>query len=639
MITLNGISKQFGAKVIYNRITTAFNPGFRYGLIGPNGTGKTILMRIMSGLEEVDEGSVNIPASMSLGYLPQEVSFSCDTTPLGIVLAPFSHLLESEAHLHALAEAAYDSADFKRAAAALDRLHAEQSIHDVYALPSKAKAILSGLGIPAETWESDVRHLSGGFQMRVLLAQILLKNPTFLLLDEPTNHLDMDSLIWLEKFLTRFSGGMLVVSHDRDFLNRIITHTAELLAGSLNVYAGTIEQYFAWRTTFRETEEKRLKNIQDKINQTTTFIERFGAKNTKATQARSKEKMLDRLKAQLPASEATVQSVHFHIPQAVQSGSIPLSLKDVSVGYGDKPVFSRLSMIINRSDKIAFLGPNGAGKSTLLKTMASFLVPDAGEMRIGHNALVRYYSQHRLDQLQPELTVLQTIAATSKTTEKAAVRALLGSFLFSGDDVDKKVGVLSGGEKSRLSLATILSDPGNVLLLDEPTNHLDLQTIEYLAKALHDFDGTVLIVSHDQYFISLIANRIIEVRPGSVRDFPGTLPDYRTYIEAGYAENSNNENEKGKREQVNVDSEKQERIRRREELKKISRRIEKLEREIADVETQIKAAQAVLNDPANTADYLLLQESAATIKKLTGACETLLFEWETLHDEQEMPGQ
>jgi ATP-binding cassette subfamily F protein 3 len=634
MIVLNGLEKQFGAKVIYDRINGAINPANRTGLVGPNGAGKTMLMRIIMGEETADRGEVTMPSDLRLGYLPQEMNFDEAITPLSLALAPFLHLQDLEARLEQL----YAAGDH-HGSAALDeyaRLKAEQDLHGGFgALESRAKAIMAGLGIPQDSWDRPLSRLSGGFRMRVVLAQLLLVNPDFLLLDEPTNHLDYDSLIWLEKFLQKFAGGMLIISHDRDFLDRITDHTVELFNGAMTDYSGTVSGFLVWKEQQTSTEERRIKHIEDQIAKTQQFIDRFKAKNTKAAQARSKEKQLARLAAQMPEKRAVQRTARFSIPPATPCGSVPLKLDEVTVAYDGNPVFERLSLSVSRGDKVAVIGPNGAGKSTLLKACAGLVVPQSGKVVVGHNAQIRYYSQHRIDQIDAQRTLFDTIAGIVGTRDTTFIQSLLGAFLFSGDDVLKTAGVLSGGEKSRLSLAMILANPGNVLLLDEPTNHLDIQTVERLADALSAYDGTILLVSHDEFFISRIANRVVELRPGLFRDFPGAPADYRAYIEAGYLQSLEEIAQRSAAEKESGDDEeaKEERVRKRKERTQLQRRIERTERDIDETEKELRSVRIVLQDPANAANFQLLHETQVRFDALQHKHDTLIDLWGKLQEE------
>jgi len=633
MIVLNNLEKQFGSKVLFDAISLSIPLQNRIGLIGPNGAGKSVLIKTIAGKAIPDGGSVSIPSDLKIGYLPQEFQFHTDETPLQIILKPFHHLLNIESTLEKVSSITNtESAEYRAAMKEYEKLQTEMAVHDIHSLEARGKTLFAGLGIGEETWDESITKLSGGFQMRVILAGLLLQEPDFLLFDEPTNHLDYDSLIWLERFLGKYNGGMLVISHDRDFLNRLCTHTAELSHGNLSFYNGNPKAYFAWKEQQDTVEERRRQNLNQKIDSTRAFIERFKAKNTKASQARSRMKQLEKLEEQLTEQGPSIAEIHFQFPEPTRCGTVPIKLEEVAAAYEDLTVFSNISFTVNRGEKIAIIGPNGTGKSTLLKICARELPPQKGTVEIGHNTEIRYFSQHRLDQLDPRKTLYQTIADHIATSNPTAIQSILGAFLFTGEDAEKKVEVLSGGEKSRLSLATILANPGNVLLLDEPTNHLDIQSIEKLAHALDTFAGTILLVSHDEYFLSLFTNRIIEMRPGAFRDFPGTLANYRSYIEQGYLQSIDavtpgNESTSSSNTSKN---DKQERMRIRQEKKQLERAIQKAERAIEDLEQKIAAQEEILHNPANAQNYELLTATTETITTLQNEHEELLEQWEKL---------
>jgi ATP-binding cassette subfamily F protein 3 len=578
--------------------------------------------------ESPDSGRIQKSSNITIGYLPQEVEVLDHKTPMEIVQEPFAHLLQFEEHIENIS-ANINESGLKASMDKLDKLYSAMEFHDGYSLKSRAETILAGLGVPQENWNLPVQLLSGGYRMRTVLGRLLLTSPDFLLLDEPTNHLDMDSLVWLEKFLERYKGGMLIVSHDRDFLNRITTYTAEISNSVITLYKGNYDQYVVARQEAEDAAISRTKNLETKIAQTERFVERFKAKATKATQAQSRMKLLDKLKDELPIIAAKEKSIDFSFPEPKPSGTIPLKFTNITAGYKEKEVFTNLSLLVNRGDKIAIVGPNGAGKSTLLKLAANLLTPLNGSVDIGHNATVRYFGQHQLEQLNLELTVYNTVLQQTVNTEKTFVRNILGAFLFSGDSVDKPVKVLSGGEKARLVLATILSNPGNVLLLDEPTNHLDIRSIEMLSAAMAEFGGTILFVSHDEYFISNVATRILEVRPGAVRDFPGTLADYRVYVETLFSNEKQDDNSSTKTKgNTDIISDKEQRMRDRESRKKITRAIEKIERDIATREDKIANLQQIINDPSNALNHTLLHQTTIDLQAEETALEKLMTDWE-----------
>jgi len=627
MITLENISKQYGSTILLESVTISFNESHRTGLIGVNGSGKTTILRMIGGEELPDNGSISIPSGMRIGYLPQEVELLDQKTPLEIVLQPFAHILNFEEQLQRLST---DDSTLKETLKKIDSLCSAMDYYDGYALTARAQMILGGLGIPKENWSQPIQLLSGGYRMRTVLGKLLLEAPDFLLLDEPTNHLDMDSLIWLEKYLEKQKCGMLIVSHDRDFLNRITTNIADICNRKITLYQGNYDAYIRTREEVETARLNRARNLEVKISQNERFVERFKAKATKASQAQSRMKLLDKLRAEMPELPQSTKTIHFSFPEPSPSGVTPIQFTAVSASYDGRPIFSNFSMSVNRGDKIAIVGPNGAGKSTLLKLASGLLQPISGSVKYGHNVNIRYFGQHQLEQLDPEKTLYQTVIQGSINTEKTFVRNILGAFLFSGDAVDKTVKVLSGGEKARLVLATILASPGNVLLLDEPTNHLDIKSVEMLAEAMKKYSGTILFVSHDEFFISSIATRILEIRPGMIRDFPGTLADYRSYLEILFPNDTTEQNSSsGKNSNWKSGAEiKEQRTIDRGLRKKLTRSIEKLEKEISSAEEELAALQTTLHDPSNALNHELLYQTSQQIDSLQAELNRLIRQWE-----------
>ena len=528
MITFENISKQYGDKVLFDAVTFSVNEKFRTCLIGPNGAGKTTLLRMIQNVEQPDKGSIVVPGGLSVGCLPQEVETLSDVTPLDAVLEPFRHLLQYEKILTEAASGIGSGGESDaRALRRIDELEREMSVHDGFSLMSRAETILEGLGVPRGFWRRPMGDLSGGYRMRAVLGRLLLQNPDYMLLDEPTNHLDMDSLIWLEKFLLSYKGGMLIVSHDRDFLNRMCTHTADIRSYSVRLYSGNYDKYVMAKREEEAAAESRAKSLESKIASAERFVERFGAKATKAAQAQSKAKMIESLKAEMPVIESERKSVRFTFTCSHESGAVPLRLKNCSAGYGENVVLDNVDIEIRRGEKIAIIGPNGAGKSTLLKLLAGMIKPMGGEMVVGHNAELRYFGQHQLEQLNGESTLYDVVAENAASSDKNYIRNALGAFLFSGTSIEKQVKVLSGGEKSRLALAAILASPGNVLLLDEPTNDLDVETLQALEVAISEFSGCAVIVSHDRWFLDRVATHILAFEGDSTVYFhEGNYADY-----------------------------------------------------------------------------------------------------------------
>jgi ATP-binding cassette, subfamily F, member 3 len=637
MISIQNIKKQYGKKILFNNLSVSFTDQQRVGLIGANGSGKTSLLRMILGIENPDSGVISIPSDFSIGYLPQETEERGKNSPLSVVLKPFAHLLNVQDAYASIAPMLENQEHpaYQRALDKIGKLQHDLEFHDVFSLVSRAKSILSGLGVPMDKWDGPMTALSGGFCMRVELGRLLLMRPRALLLDEPTNHLDMDSLVWLEKYLESFSGALIVVSHDRQFLNRMTTTTAEIFNGGMALYKGNYDEYMIYKAEREKSLSNTARNLGRKIAQTERFIERFRAKATKASTVQSRVKLCESLKDDLPMLPEAVRTIHFSFPLSRQSGGTPLKAEHITAAYDTLTVFSDIGFIVTRGDKIAVLGPNGAGKSTLLKMLAGHVSPASGAVLVGHNADIRYFGQHVLEHLCPDKTLYETIADASNSGERTFIQNVLGAFLFSGDDVNKKVKILSGGEKSRLALATILSKSGNVLILDEPTNHLDIQSIDILAEALEEFEGTVLFVSHNEYFISRVANRIIEMRPGVFKDFPGTVAQYREYLAAGYMQGDERDATGAKTEESDAELDKKKRIEARETRKRLTRKIEKLEQEIGLWEQEIKTLTKTLHDPVNASDFAFLHATSQKLESAKEKSEQLIAQWEECQGKME----
>jgi ATP-binding cassette subfamily F protein 3 len=528
MIQLEGISKSFGGQVVLRDLTWHVTRGQRIGLVGPNGAGKTTLCRLLTGEMEPDAGEVRRAKAATIGYLPQEVTAVGDGTVLGHLLAGFGDLRRMEEELERLAAEMADGEDGASEALVhrYGELQHQFELSGGYSLEAKAKAILGGLGFRPEEMHGPLSALSGGWRMRVALGRLLLQAPDLLLLDEPTNHLDLESLAWLEDFLAGYDGTVVIISHDRYFLNRVVERIAELELGRFALYVGDYDEYQAQKLTRQEQAEAALRSQAEQIEKMERFIRKFRYKATKARQVQSRIKQLDKLE-RVEVLRAP-KRIHFRFPQPGRSGTVVCDLRGVRKAYGENVVYSRLDFKLMRGDRVALVGANGAGKSTLLKMAAGVLPPDAGERVVGHNAAVHYYAQHQLDALNPRHTVLQELSESADLAMQPQLRSILGAFLFSGDDVDKPVAVLSGGEKSRLALAKMLLRPANLLCLDEPTNHLDVTAREILEEALDQFEGTMLFISHDRYFINRIATRVVEVRDHRLWEYAG---DYDYYLE------------------------------------------------------------------------------------------------------------
>ncbi len=528
MIQIEEIGKSFGGQVLFRDLTWHITPGQRVGLVGPNGAGKTTLCRILTGEMEVDSGLVRRAKSATVGYLPQEVASAGDGTVLGHLLAGFPEVRRLEAELELLAGEMAEGED--GASEDLVRRYGElQHQYEAlggYSLEAKAKAILGGLGFAPEDFFVPLTNLSGGWRMRGALGRLLLQAPDLLLLDEPTNHLDLESLQWLEEFLGAYEGTVVIISHDRYFLNRVVDRIAELELGRFALFTGDYDDYQAQKLARQEQIEAAQRTQAEQIEKMERFIRKFRYKATKARQVQSRIKLLDKMdRVELIRAP---KRIHFRIPQPPRSGTTACELRRVRKAYGGKVVYAGIDFRLLRGDRVALVGVNGAGKSTLLKLVAGGLPFEGGDRVLGHNVTVHYYAQHQLDALNPRNTVLEELAAVADVEMHPRLRTILGAFLFSGEDVEKPVTVLSGGEKSRLALAKMLLRPANLLCLDEPTNHLDVIAREVLEEALEQYEGTMLFISHDRYFINRIATKVVEIRDGQLWEFAG---DYDYYLE------------------------------------------------------------------------------------------------------------
>ncbi|MGH7400332.1 MAG: ABC-F family ATP-binding cassette domain-containing protein [Candidatus Rokuibacteriota bacterium] len=524
MIGLDTVSKSYGGQELLRGMSWRIGRGERIGLVGPNGAGKTTLCRILAGVEEPDAGRVHRDTGVTVGYLPQEVTGGAERTVLAEALSGFDEVWCLEAELESLAaRMAGPGAE----ASLTDRYGEIQHRFEAlggYRLEADAKIILDGLGFEPEAIHRPLAEFSGGWRMRAALARLLLLRPDLLLLDEPTNHLDLESLQWLENFLAAYEGTVVIVSHDRYFLNRMVTAIADLAAGGVTLYHGDYDHFLMEREAREALREAQARNQAKRVAEIERFIERFRYKASKARQVQSRVKMLDRLER--IETEAAARRIHFSFPQPARTGRLVGRLTGVHKAYGDNVVYAGMDFLVERGDRVALVGVNGAGKSTLLKMLAGVLAFDSGERLLGSHVEVQYYAQHQLDALDPQRTVLEELEHAAPEAQIARLRTILGSFLFSGDTVEKKVAVLSGGEKARLALAKMLARPAALLCMDEPTNHLDLASKEVLEEALSGFTGTIVFISHDRYFINRIATQVVEVARGHLTTYLGSYDDY-----------------------------------------------------------------------------------------------------------------
>ncbi|AWM07240.1 ABC-F family ATP-binding cassette domain-containing protein [Bradyrhizobium symbiodeficiens] len=527
MIRLDNVSKQAGHQILFIEASAALNKGEKIGLVGPNGAGKTTLFRMIAGEELPDEGQVSTDRGITIGYFNQDVGEMSGRSAVAEVMDGAGPVSEVAAELRELEAAMADPDKADQMDEIITRYgevqHRFEEL-DGYALDGRAREALSGLGFSQEMMEGDVGKLSGGWKMRVALARILLMRPDVMLLDEPSNHLDLESLIWLEKFLHDYEGTLLMTSHDREFINRVISKVIEIDSGSLTTYTGDYEFYEQQRAQNEKQQQAQFERQQAMLAKEIKFIERFKARASHAAQVQSRVKKLDKIERVEPPRRR--QSVAFDFPPAPRSGEDVVALKSVHKGYGSKRIYDGLDFMIRRRERWAVMGVNGAGKSTLLKLVAGASEPDQGTVAVGGSVKMGYFAQHAMDLLDGEQTVFQSLEYAFPTAGQGSLRALAGCFGFSGDDVEKRCRVLSGGEKARLVMAKMLFDPPNFLVLDEPTNHLDLATKEMLINALSDFEGTMLFVSHDRHFLATLSNRVLELTPEGIHQFGGGYTEY-----------------------------------------------------------------------------------------------------------------
>src|SRR5579872_1746266 len=532
MISLSNIHKQYGKQILFVDASFQLNPGEKVGLVGPNGSGKTTLFRMIVGEETPDEGDVSVPKKLTVGYFRQDVEEMSGRSVLDEAIHGSGRVGDLHHELEAINQAMADpdrAGELDTILARFGEVQEEYEHLGGYALEAQAREVLHGLGFDDERIDGDVGALSGGWKMRVAMARVLLGKPDVLLMDEPTNHLDIESIIWLEAFLTSLPGALLMTSHDREFMNRIVTKIAEIDGGEITMYSGNYDFYERERAIRETNREAAYARQQAMFAKEQRFIERFAAHAAKAAQVQSRVKALEKIeKIELPKRR---QVVHFDFRTPPRSGEQVAVLEGLTKAYGTRVVHDGLSLNIRRGERWCVMGKNGAGKSTLLKMVAGQVAPDRGSVRLGASLKMGYFAQQSLDLLNPDLTVEEQLRQDFPQESIGALRNLAGAFQFSGDDVDKKIRSLSGGEKTRLVLARMLLDPPNFLVLDEPTNHLDLATKEMLLESLKDFDGTMLFVSHDRSFLRRLSNRVIELGGESGTEaqphlYPGSYAEY-----------------------------------------------------------------------------------------------------------------
>jgi ATP-binding cassette, subfamily F, member 3 len=528
MIQLNSAGKRYGHKLLFEGADLLITPKDRLGLVGANGTGKSTLLKVLGGFESLDYGNLSVAKGLTFGYLPQDGLSLSGRTVFAECISVFERLREMERELGQLmtrmSEVDHTSAEYNNIAERYHSIEHEFRVHDGYAIEAQVGTVLAGLGFRPEDWHRQTEEFSGGWQMRIALAKLLLQKPNLLLLDEPTNHLDLESRNWLEEYLVNYPFAFVLISHDRYFLDVTINRIVEIWNKKIWTYTGNYEKYLTQKTQRQEQLEAAYKNQRERIEQLEVFINRFRYQATKAKQVQSRIKELEKIeRIELPEEEKTI---HFSFPQPKPSGRVVAEFTGVAKSYGPKEVFRDVNFIVEKGDRIALVGVNGAGKSTLIKLLAGIEPLTAGEYKLGYNVQFDYFAQDQYKELDQEARILDDLGRASPASRETELRSLLGCFLFSGDDVFKRIGVLSGGERNRYALLRMLLHPANFLLLDEPTNHLDMRAKDVLLEALSKYTGTVVFVSHDRYFIDKLATRVFEIGGGNVDVYPGNYEDF-----------------------------------------------------------------------------------------------------------------
>jgi ATP-binding cassette, subfamily F, member 3 len=626
MIQLTEAGKRFGPKILFQDLSWLITPKERVGIVGANGTGKSTLLKVLAGIESLDYGSVNAMKGIRAGYLPQDGITLTGRTVFNECLSVFEEIRALEREQQTLerrmGELDHESDEYRQIADRYHHVQAEFTARDGYNVESRVGSVLSGLGFGRDDWQRRVEEFSGGWQMRIALAKLLLEEPNLLLLDEPTNHLDLEARNWLESYLENYPNAFVLISHDRYFLDVTVSRIAEIWNKRVFFYTGGYSKYETQKEERRVQLEAAYRNQRERIEQLEAFINRFRYQATKAKQVQSRIKELDKIeRIELPAEEKTI---HFSFPQPKPSGRIVAEFQKVSKSYGDKFVFGGVNFIIERGDRIALVGVNGAGKSTLIKLLTGGEPLTAGEYRLGHNVEVDYFAQDQYKELDPNVRMLDDLQSMAPRSTNTELRSLLGCFLFSEDDVFKRIGVLSGGERNRYALARMLLQPSNFLLLDEPTNHLDLRAKDVLLESLEKYTGTVVFVSHDRYFIDKLATRVFEIGGGEVQIFPGNYEDYLWRKEGKVVDLTLPGSSPATNHQQPVPRLGAKRLNPL-KLKKMQDRCQELEQQIERVESEIASQEVELANFVSTEETLrvsgLLDKSRAELR-------ALLSEWE-----------
>ncbi len=661
MLQLSSLTKGFGDHLLFENVNWQIAGGDRVGLCGPNGAGKTTLLRLVAGLDEADSGSVTKHSATTVGYLPQDGLSHSGRSLLDEVSTAFQPLLEVKQAMHEIeGQLANGQGSREEQEAMLERysdLQHRFRDEDGYTIDLRVNGVLEGLGFTPDQFTQTTDTFSGGWQMRIALATLILRQPHVLLLDEPTNHLDLEARNWLEDFLTEYPHALILVSHDRYFMDRVVTRIAEVGLRTLTPYTGTYSEYLVARDARIAALLEQKRRQDEEIARVRMFIDRFRYQATKAAQVQSRVKMLEKIvPIEVPVAP---KRVHFSFPDCRRSGRLALELREIRKTYGTTVVLDGVDAHVERGDRIAIVGPNGAGKSTLMRMLSGTEPPDAGDRIEGHNLVAQYFAQDEATRLDPKLTVYDTLGASSSTDMLPSIRNILGGFLFSGDDIHKPVSVLSGGERTRLAVARMLLQPSNTLLLDEPTNHLDIDSTNVLLDALKAFKGTLIFVSHDRYFVEQLATSIIEVGHGEANRYPGTYEEFRWSKTQRAAESADNPadmpNTAPRQSPASArtrtpahrntpaaktpggHAKREERRRRQQDDRRRQRaqsarrkRIDELERRIADREREIKDVEGAMAAPGFYDDRAAAQPVIARYEKLMWDVGDLMGQWEAL---------
>ncbi len=636
MVSVNDISVHFGGRTLFEDISFLINKQDRIGLAGRNGAGKSTLLRIIAGEQSPDSGEVTRPNNFGIGYLPQDMSLAAGKTVFEEAASAFSEVMELEKKIAQVNEAISSRTDYE-SESYMQLLH---DLHDHsdrmnllggYSLHADIENTLIGLGFERSDFTRNTGEFSGGWRMRIEIAKLLLKKPDLLLLDEPTNHLDIESIRWLEEFLQDYFGAVIMVSHDKAFLDNITTRTIEITMGRIYDYKGNYSKYLRLRKERKESQIQAAKNQQRYIEKTEALINKFRAKKNKAAFAQSLIKKLDKLEI-VEVDEEDTANIHFKFPPAPRSGRLMALAEDVTKRYGEKTVFSRVNFKIERGDRVAFVGRNGEGKTTMSRIIVGEEKCE-GHFKVGESTITGYYAQNQAEILNGEKTVYETIDEAAQGETRKNIRAILGSFLFSGDDVFKKVKVLSGGEKGRLAMCKLLLQPHSLLVLDEPTNHLDMRSKEVLKNALIQYTGTLVLVSHDRDFLQGLTNRVFEFRGGNVKQHIGDISEYlrerkvesfRQIEEAGQKAKPKKEKDEEKKDD-RWEKKQQEKY-----LRELQTKISKQEKKIEKLEAEIRAIDEKLMDPEQYQQVLSDKGVFANYEKLKKQLEAEMEKWEEL---------